>query len=633
MDVRDLSQDNVPLDKSDNRRWCEYAVLMGLGLLVFGTNLGATRLWDVDEAIFSQAAVEMMQRGDLVTPFYNGQLFTHKPPFMYWCQIAAFHIFGRTEFAARFFSAIFGIGTLLVTYELGRLLFNSRTGLWAGLVLGSCINFAVIARAATPDAYLTFFCTLAMLVLVRGTRSRSVLCRSTGNAADAGRPSPEPFDNHPLVPWQPELPPSWLAYGIAYGLMAVATLIKGPVGIVIPMAVWGMFLLIEQLAAERSKRQLEPVEPRRESPLATTHFQNVVQSLCWFLRLFWPPYFLLTVWRMRPITALAVLLLMAGPWYLAVGLRTDGDFLREFFLVHNFGRAALPMESHRGPFFYYLIAICIGTFPWCVLIWPAMVHTARAIRAGDPARAGYLLITCWTCVWIGAFSLVATKLANYVIPAYPAIALGCAAAVDAWLRRDASLPYLAPLRRAWVSIALVGLGILIAVPILTRILFDGEISPALIGLVPLVGATIGWRYSEAGNIEHAVTALAITGVVFCVGLLGFAVLPVDAHKTTHLFAAEIQRNSIGNAHVATYKYSPPSLLFYSQIPFERLRSRDAVAVYFRDHPKHAFLVTTERAFGELTGYLPADMAVVRKERLFLKQENVVLLTRKTRMLH
>lgn len=152
-----------------SERWQHWIGLILLGCVLYLTNLGATRLWDVDEAIFSQAAVEMRERGDWVTPYFNGQLFAHKPPIMYWCQMLAYQTFGTTEFAARIFSAVFGIGTLLVTYELGRTLFNPRAGLWSAIALASCINFAVIARAATPDVYLTFFCTLALYVFVRGT--------------------------------------------------------------------------------------------------------------------------------------------------------------------------------------------------------------------------------------------------------------------------------------------------------------------------------------------------------------------------------------------------------------------------------------------------------------------------------
>ncbi len=613
MDVRSSDPlNNAPAAVLRHPRWGHYIVLVAVGLFVFVTNLGGTRLWDVDEAIFSEAAVEMMQRGDWITPYYNGHLFAHKPPLMYWCQIAAFQVFGTTEFAARLFSALFCIGTLLVTYELGRTLFNPRTGFWAGIVLAGCINFVVIARAATPDAHLTFFCTLALLILVRGTRSTSG--GSAGADQNAG-------------PWLPVLPPSWSTYALSYAVMAVATLVKGPVGIILPMAVWGMFLLIEQQAADRRLLGL-PLNSDRTIPAAgRTFLQTTWESCKWFLQLFWPTYFLRTVWRMRPLTAIVAVVLIAGPWYVLVGQRTNGEFLREFFFVQNVGRASYAMDSHQGPFFYYLLAVCVGTFPWCILVWPSIVHLARSLRNNDPARAGFLLVCCWTCVWIGCFSLVATKLASYIVPAYPAIAIGFAALVDSWLRDTSTVPYRPWLRRGWVTFAVVAVAAFIGVPITTRILFYGELGPAFLGLIPLVGAIIGWQFSERGQIRGAISTLAVVSVLFGPATLGLAVLPIDAHKNTHLLGESIHQHAKGTAHVATYKYSPPSLVFYSQIPFDRLRNRDSVAEHFRNHPHDAFLVTSDKHLESLKPYLPKDITTLRQERLFLKLENVVLLGR------
>lgn len=618
MDVRSSDPSKSPRPAvTSNDRSRHYLVLVAVGVFVFVTNLGGTRLWDVDEAIFSEAAVEMMHRGDWITPYYNGRLFAHKPPLMYWCQIAAFQVLGTTEFAARLFSALFCIGTLLVTYELGRTLFNARTGFWSGIILAGCINYVVIARAATPDAHLTFFCTLALLILVRGTRSPL--------SAIASERSPKAEQTEGS--WQPILPPNWSTYALSYAVMAVATLVKGPVGIILPMAVWGMFLLIEQQAANRRQLGL-PINTDQVKPEIHATFQQAIWDSCkWFLQLFAPAYFLRTVWRMRPLTAIAAVILIAGPWYVLVGQRTNGEFLREFFFVQNVGRASYAMDSHQGPFFYYLLAVCIGTFPWCVLVWPSIVHLARGLRHNDPARAGFLLVCCWSCVWIGCFSLVATKLASYIVPAYPAIAIAFAALVDSWLRETSTVPYRPFLRRAWITFALVAITAFIAVPITTRILFYGELAPALLGLIPLVGAIIGWQFSERGQIRGAISTLAVVSVLFGPATLGLAVLPIDAHKNTHLLGAAIHQLSTGTAHVATYKYSPPSLVFYSQIPFDRLRNRDSVAKHFQNHPHDAFLVTSDKHLAGLAPYLPKDVTTIRKERLFLKLENVVLLGR------
>ncbi len=143
-------------------------LLVGLSALVFFVHLGAARLWDIDEAIFSQAAAEMNERGDYVVPYFNHQLFPDKPALMYWAMISAYKALGVNEFAARFWSAVFGMGSVLLTYQLGRRLFSPTVGFWAGLILATNLNFGIIARAATPDALLTFFSTLALLIFVVG---------------------------------------------------------------------------------------------------------------------------------------------------------------------------------------------------------------------------------------------------------------------------------------------------------------------------------------------------------------------------------------------------------------------------------------------------------------------------------
>ncbi len=144
-------------------------LLAAIAGLMFFVNLGATHLWDVDEAIFSQAAREMYERGDLVTPYFNGEVFPDKPAMMYWLMASAYEVFGTTEFAARFWSAAFGVGSVLLVYRLGRLMFSPTVAFWAGLILATTLNFNIIARAATPDAFLTFFSALAMLVFVSAT--------------------------------------------------------------------------------------------------------------------------------------------------------------------------------------------------------------------------------------------------------------------------------------------------------------------------------------------------------------------------------------------------------------------------------------------------------------------------------
>ncbi len=358
-------------------------VLAATAGVLFFANLGGAHLWDVDEAIFSQAAKEMVHRGDYVVPYFNGAVFPDKPAMMYWLMIGAYQVFGATEFAARFWSAVFGVGSVLLTYRLGRLMFSPSVGFWSGMALASCVQFNLIARAATPDVFLTFFSTLAVLLFVSGT--------ATARTA-AGTP------DEPAAPWsgQTTFEPSWTTWALVYAAMACGVLTKGPIGVVLPTAVIGLFLLVMRAP---------------DVAYATQRgWRNAARNaLRWMASLFSPGHVARTIWSMRPLTAVAMVLLVAGPWYTLVGIRTDGQWLAGFFGVHNFGRFLGAMENHRGPIFYYLIAMAVGFFPWSVLFGPSLISMKGQLAERHAWRPGYVLVCSWFAVWVGFFSIAGTR--------------------------------------------------------------------------------------------------------------------------------------------------------------------------------------------------------------------------------
>ncbi|HXX81667.1 MAG TPA: hypothetical protein VEI46_08955, partial [Thermodesulfovibrionales bacterium] len=56
--------------------------------------LGSVALFDVDEAVFSEATKEMVERSDWITPTYNGENRYDKPILFYWLMAASYKTFG-----------------------------------------------------------------------------------------------------------------------------------------------------------------------------------------------------------------------------------------------------------------------------------------------------------------------------------------------------------------------------------------------------------------------------------------------------------------------------------------------------------------------------------------------------------
>lgn len=125
-------------------------------------HLGAAPIYILDEAKNAQCAREMLQRSDWVVPTFNGELRTDKPVLHYYFMMAAYKLFGVNEFAARFFSAILGCLTILVTFIFTKRFTNPITAFFSALVLAASTHFLFEFRMSVPDPYLIFFITAGL---------------------------------------------------------------------------------------------------------------------------------------------------------------------------------------------------------------------------------------------------------------------------------------------------------------------------------------------------------------------------------------------------------------------------------------------------------------------------------------
>jgi 4-amino-4-deoxy-L-arabinose transferase-like glycosyltransferase len=558
--------------------------------LVFFVNLGGARLWDDDEPKNAQCAKEMFDRGDWIVPTFNGELRCDKPVLIYWLMMSAYQLLGATELAARLWSAVAAVGTTLVTYHLGRLLFNARIGFWAGWMMASSIMFVVAGRAATPDSLMIFCTTLAMLAFVRATWG--------ANATLAGANRLSDF-----------LPKSWLGMTAVYAAMAVGVLAKGPVAVVLPTLV----LVVYTVAI-------------RQSLVASTSVSLVRHIPPFFSPLAW----CVAVWKLRPFTALVVLAAIALPWYLAVGVKTDGDWLAGFFGRHNVSRYLKPMEGHHGPFFYYVPAVLFGFFPWSTFLPQALVRACRQSR-GAGNWAAYVFLGCWAGVWIIFFSFSGTKLPSYVTPAYPAIALMIAAWLDGWISEPQKVNRWF-LRQSVASLVVVGVAMVALLPVVAHYLLPGEAMTGIVGLTLVIGGipSLSWAVRRP---RRAAATLAATSLAFTVLLFGFAAVRASRHQNSAvlidllqgrdapLFAAD---SGAVTFDFAAFDFTVPSLVYYSQRHVPQFgRAEDAVR-YLRQSPQ-AVLATYTRGYEELRPLLPGDVTVLARRQRFLRRSEVILL--------
>jgi 4-amino-4-deoxy-L-arabinose transferase-like glycosyltransferase len=155
-------------------------------------------------------------------------------------------------------------------------------------------------------------------------------------------------------------------------------------------------------------------------------------------------------WRVLPRLisgpGIAVFLVLAAPWFIAMQA-LHPDFLHYFFVVQHFQRFAGAGFNNVQPFWFYPAVLALCSLPWLPLARPA---------GHDPVRT---LMLAWAAVVVLFFSLPASKLLGYVLPAVPPLAALMAEGLALALQRR-------PSRWRWAvgstaASLLVGLGLVL----------------------------------------------------------------------------------------------------------------------------------------------------------------------------
>ncbi len=465
-----------------------------LWLLLTLPVLGLVPLFDYDETIYAQTAVDMWRHHAWIVPMANGMEFFEKPPFIYYLMDLSFWLFGENSFAARLPSALFTLATAALLFRFLEARGQGRAGLLAAAIFLSMFEVGLLAHAAILDAGLNFFITGSLLAYLRWLDTQAL--------------------RHAR----------WCA-----AMMGAAVALKGPVGVVVPL----MVILIERAWAGELRASL------RRIPW--------LHALPWFL-------------------------LLALPWYLMIVIAHGWEFLRQFILVHNIGRAMQPMQGHGGGWHYYLVVFAVSSLPW--LFW--LPWTFRQAWRAKSAQLRALLR--FTLVWIASvivlFTFAQTKLPHYISCVYPALALALA---SAWQQADSRhMPgYLVPLT------------VLLLLPILLLLSFLPLLYPSLTALVhhPRALAILAqgiepswWVASGGALLLFALAALAmrqrlrlsLPAAFVALGLtLQWALLLPLASFAALLIqgpamqAASIVRALPEQARIYSYNLNAPSVSFYS----------------------------------------------------------------------
>lgn len=323
--------DQTHAGRTDATSALTLVVIVAVALSLF-LWLGRAALFDVDEGAFSEATLEMFQRGDFLSTYLNGEPRYDKPILIYWLQAASVALLGVNEFAFRLPSALCAAAWVGLTFWFARRYFGVQKGLAAAGIMGTSLGVYIIGRAATADALLNMLIAASLfaawIYLDRGKRA-------------------------------------WLY--ATFAAIGLGVLAKGPVAILIPLAVTFLF--------------------------------------CWRRRDL--KTWLRTVFDLRGLLLFA---LIALPWYVIILHKEGSSFVQGFFIKHNVSRFGGPLQGHAGSLVYYIPVVLVGTLPFTALLVNVFIRLREVWR--DDLQC-YLLL--WFAFVFVFFSLSGTKLPHYVL--------------------------------------------------------------------------------------------------------------------------------------------------------------------------------------------------------------------------
>lgn len=314
-------------------------LVLALAILTVGT--GGVPLIDPDEARFARTSVEMARSGDLVVPTFEGEPRLVKPPLLHWIHVPLFRTFGAEPWTARLPAVLATLASIALTGWIAARRFGPEGALWAATVLATSPLVVAGGRIGTLDALLAVH-VLAIVAL---------------DIAEPGEVGPY--------------------RGLAMGALAgLAFLVKGPVGVVLPVIV----VLAGRTASGRN------VVP---GPAAVA-------------------------------TAIAGWCALVLPWGLVFLQRLGGGSIGAVLREEVLDRVVDGTVHVRPPWFYAPV-LALGFLPWVVPMAAALVRVL--LRRRDPAVRTATYAGAGLLAGLLLFSLSRGKLPNYILPLSPLVAI------------------------------------------------------------------------------------------------------------------------------------------------------------------------------------------------------------------
>ena len=508
-------------------------ILLVLGFFLFYLHMGDRYIWSPDEDEYALVNREMLEDGHWIYPTANGKPYSIKPPLFNWIGSFFSLLNGEvTEFTSRLPSTLAAMAGIIAIFYLGQMLFGRRAGFLTAIVLATTPLYIEFARWIQINMISTMLLTVTLLLFYRGyinEEKRKV------------------------------------SYLLMYVPMGIGTLNMGPVNVVMPAVVIGLYLIFSKDLKHLFKLQL--------------------------------------VW------GAIIYLLIVAPWYVAVSL-ADG-YAEHLLITTNLTRY-FGQFDHARPFYYYFTTTPPYFFPW-ILYLPGAVYLFFSHQTGEERRK-FLFPLIWVVGIFIFFSMSKTKRSEYLLPIFPALALMVGYLLDrALLHWEEGLFW----RRliAWPTYIFLGICLVagLGLPVYTWLMATDWVLIVLpISLLCIAGAIVSFIFLKKNMGLWAVftVVLIISGVV-AYGA-GAVVGKVNDRNSARSFCLTIQDKIQGQDKLRSYSFYRPVYAYYTRKFVEDLKTPEALLSYFKSE-KPVFVVAREKDYLRIKDSFPVEIHVIHRQ--------------------
>lgn len=293
--------------------------------------------------------------------------------------------------------------------------------------------------------------------------------------------------------------------------------------------------------------------------------------------------------QIRLGSGLLVFSLIAFPWYIVEGILYK-DFFQYFFVLHNVKRFATDALKHTEPFYYYLVVLFGGFFPWSLFL-PRTLWGAFRNYWKDPF---YFFLLLWAGLELAFFSFSKAKIPTYILSVFLPLSLLVGRCWETLFEREGK-----PCR-VWIEGVLVVLFSLGALGIGTYFWFQefpwGWKSLLVCALPVVVGFITLLIFAVRSRLRSMFGALVCSFIVGFLAFIQFMGADLGETRSMRELALEVIHKERGSpSKVASFKIFKPSFIYYLGRPIQRIDDFDELSLFMQG-PEEAFCVMRAETF-------------------------------------